>query len=426
MSRLQAASPARATDVTTATAAPAAAVERESGARRPLKVGMVVYSDFHVDSRVQRQALALAERGDEVDCLCLSESASLPHGRGAVHLHEVPVRKLRGSARAYAGGQARFFTRALRGMSSLDRERHFDLVEVHNMPDFLTFCALRPRLRGAPLVLNVHDTFPELFATLFGLSERHPLVRAVRLEERAGAALANALVFATDEARELLRSRGVTPSRSEVVMNTPDERVFGAPRPARTPPAEGPLRAVYHGGLARRFGVELLIAAVGQLEGEVPELTLDVYGPDPDAARALADHAARAAPGRVKVAPEPTPVPLIPGLLERADLGVVPTLRDSFTSLLLPVKLLEYVHMGLPVVAPRLPVIERYFSDSELRFFKPGSVIELAQAILDVRRGPEEAAERAHRASSRLAELGWPRQRDAYLALIDELAGIPA
>ena len=124
----------------------------------------------------------------------------------------------------------------------------------------------------------------------------------------------------------------------------------------------------------------------------------------------------------VRIAPQPTPVEEIPDRLEAAHLGVVPTLRDDFTELLLPVKLLEYVHMGLPAVASRLPVIERYFGDDVL-LANPGDPASIAAAIEGVRANPELARERALRASQRLAEIEWSRQRDGYLALIDELAG---
>src|SRR4051794_18076924 len=184
----------------------AASANGSAPARRSLRVCMVHFSDFHTDSRPQREARALAERGDEVDCVCLSPAATLPMGRGAVHLHQVQARKLRGGARAYLAGYGRFFAGALRRVTALDRRRRFDVIEIHNMPDFLTFAALAPKLRGVPVALNVHDAFPELFETLFGLSAGHPLVRLVRVEERASARMADALVFVTDEARELLAS----------------------------------------------------------------------------------------------------------------------------------------------------------------------------------------------------------------------------
>ncbi len=383
---------------------------------------MVHYSDFVVDSRIQRQARALAERGDRVDCVCLNDDEEISVGSGQIALHRAAAGKPRGGKLAYLEGNARFLAGAARKVSTLDRHRRFDLIEIHNMPDALVFAALRPKLRGTPIVLNFHDTFPELFATLFDRSPNHPLVRLVRVEERVSAALADGHVFVTSEARDLLRARGVAAGRTQIVMNTPDERVFGERRPPVLPPTEGELRVVYHGGLADRFGVETLVRAVALLRSRGEPVTLDVYGSDAEAARSLAAAAAELAPEGVRIAPQPTPVEEIPDRLAAAHLGVVPTLRDDFTELLLPVKLLEYVHMGLPVVASRLPVIERYFGDDVL-LAEPGDPACIAAAIEGVRAEPEVARARAERASQRLAEIEWRRQRSGYLALIDELAG---
>jgi glycosyltransferase involved in cell wall biosynthesis len=383
---------------------------------------MVHYSDYAVDSRIQRQARALAERGDEVDCVCLSDDGVEGVGSGTIRTHRAAPSKPRGGARAYLEGNARFLAGAARKVSSLDRDARFDLVEIHNMPDALVLTALRPKLRGAPIILNFHDTFPELFATLFDRPPGHPLVRLIRTEERFSAAFADGHVFVTDEARDLLRRRGIAASHTQVVMNTPDERVFGERRAPVAPPTDGELRVVYHGGLADRFGVETLVRAVALLRERGAPVALDVYGSDAEAARALAAQAARIAPNGVRIAPQPTPVGEIPARLEGAHLGVVPTLRDDFTELLLPVKLLEYVHMGLPAVTSRLPVIERYFGSAELLFAEPGDPASIAAAIDAVRADPGAARERAERASQRLERMEWRRQRQGYLELIDELA----
>ena len=118
------------------------------------------------------------------------------------------------------------------------------------MPDILTAAALVPRLRGTPVILDVHDTFPELFATKFGYPQSHRLVRILELEESLSARLADHVITVTEEARRRLASRGVGRGQSSVVMNSPDERVFGAPRAPVALPAEGPVRVLYHGGLA--------------------------------------------------------------------------------------------------------------------------------------------------------------------------------
>jgi glycosyltransferase involved in cell wall biosynthesis len=404
--------------------------------RLPLRVGMVHLSDFRLDSRVQRQARALAERGDKVHLVCVGEREELRVGAGTIHVHPVAREKPQGAPGAYARGYASFLTRAAAALTALDLRRRFDVVQTHNMPDLIVATALVPRMRGTPVILDVHDTFPELFATKFGRPHDDPLMRLLRGEERASAALASRVVVVTEQARRRLEGRSVGVARTTVVMNSPDERVFGAPRAPRTWPAQGPLRILYHGGLAPRFGVETAIRAVGLLgerrdtaaasNKQLPEVHLRVCGSGQER-KHLAALAAQVAPGLVEVAPEPVPFERIPAELERAHIGVVPTLHDSFTELLLPVKLLEYVHMGLPVVSSRLPCISDYFrADEDVSVFTPGDPHALAAALRELCLDPDGAHRRATSASRRLREITWERQRARYLALVDELADVPA
>jgi glycosyltransferase involved in cell wall biosynthesis len=385
-----------------------------------LRVAMVHLSDFRLDSRIQREARALAQRGDEVDLVCVGEREQLRVGAGTIRVHPVADGKVAGGAGSYLRGYGGFLARALWRLTALDARRRFDLVEVHNMPDLLTAAAIVPRLRGTPVILNVHDTFPELFATKFDRRPGDPLERLLVREERLSAALATRVVTVTDQSRLRLEGRGVGVGQVTVVMNSPDEQVFGPPRAPARWPADGSLRVLYHGGLAPRFGVETLIRAVARLRDSVPRLQVRICGSGEDRDR-LAALAAQIDPGRIDVAPHPVPFAQIPAELAAAHIGVVPTLHDRFTELLLPVKLLEYVHMGLPVVASRLPGIAGYFSEQDLSAFKPGDPEDLARAIESVCADPAAAHERAARATQRLADIAWERQRERYLDLVDEL-----
>lgn len=388
--------------------------------RRNLRVAMVHISDFRLDSRIQRQARALAERGDEVDLVCVGAREELRVGAGTIRVHPVAEEKASGGASAYLRDYGRFLVRALWRVTALDARRRYDLVEIHNMPDLLTLAALGPRLRGTPVILNMHDTFPELFATKYGRPEGDRLEWLLEVEERLSAKLASRVVTVTEHARRRVEGRGVGVGRTTIVMNSPDERVFGPPRAPLALPAEGPLRVLYHGGLAPRFGVQTLIEAWAHVRE--PRLQLRVCGSGEDRDR-LAALAARIAPERIDVSPQPVPFELIPAELERAHIGVVPTLHDRFTELLLPVKLLEYVHMGLPAVASRLPGIAGYFSAGELCEFTAGDPADLARALEAVCANPAAARERAARATLRLSQIAWERQRARYLALVDELTG---
>ncbi|MDQ3721860.1 MAG: glycosyltransferase [Actinomycetota bacterium] len=388
---------------------------------RPLRIAMVHYSDFAIDSRIQRQARALAERGHEVHCVCLTAPERIVVGDGVIRLYSIGARKLRGGVGDYLFGYSRFFISAFRRLSALQRLHCLDVVEAHNMPNFLAFAALVPKLRGARVVLDIHDTFPELFETKFAKTSRSAVARAIRAEERASVAFADRTIAVTEEARRRVAGRCPRGNVDWVVMNSPDERVFGAAREPVMIPPQGPVRVVYHGGTAQRFGVEALIGAFGPLARTAPEIRLDIYGAEDDS-QALAALARETAPDHVRVAPRPVPFEEIPAKLEGAHIGVVPTLDDAFTELLLPVKLLEYVHLGIPVVTSRLPVIERYFSSAEVRFCAAGDADSIAEAIEDVRRHPEQAMDRARRASVRLQDIEWKGQRAAYIRRIEGLA----
>jgi glycosyltransferase involved in cell wall biosynthesis len=247
-------------------------------------------------------------------------------------------------------------------------------------------------------------------------------VRLLEREERLSAALASRVITVTDGARRRLEERGVGVGRTVVVMNSPDERVFGPPRAPVGWPEAGPLRVLYHGGLAPRFGVETLIRAFERLRTSVPRLELRVCGSGEDRDR-LAALAAQIDPQRIDIAADPVPFAQIPAELEAAHIGVVPTLHDRFTELLLPVKLLEYAHMGMPIVSSRLPGIAGYFSGRELCEFEPGDPRDLARAIESICANPGLARERATCATVRLQEIAWAQQRERYLGLVDELTG---
>jgi glycosyltransferase involved in cell wall biosynthesis len=270
------------------------------------------------------------------------------------------------------------------------------------------------------VILNMHDTFPELFSSKFGSAPGGAFERLLKVEERLSAALAMRIIVVTDQARLRVEGRGVGVGRTTVVMNSPDEGVFGPPREPVQWPSDGPLRVLYHGGLAPRFGVQSAIEAFAQLRESVPRLQLRVCGSGEDRDR-LAALAAEIAPERIDVSPEPVPFQQIPAELAASHIGVVPTLHDHFTELLLPVKLLEYVHMGLPVVASRLPGIESYFGDGDLTAFVPGDAHDLARAIESVCADPAAARERARSATRRLSTITWESQRARYLSLVDEL-----
>jgi glycosyltransferase involved in cell wall biosynthesis len=76
----------------------------------------------------------------------------------------------------------------------------------------------------------------------------------------------------------------------------------------------------------------------------------------------------------------------LPNLLQDMDLGIIPNKRNMATELMLPVKMLEYAAIGIPVISARLKTIEHYFSENMVTYFEPENVESLANAILELYR----------------------------------------
>ena len=104
-----------------------------------------------------------------------------------------------------------------------------------------------------------------------------------------------------------------------------------------------------------------------------------------------------------------------------ASVGVVANLGHPRNHAALPVKLLEYVAMGIPVVTSDLAAIRDYFTEDEVWFYPPGDSEALAAGLIEVATDARSASARAKRALERYRAYRWSAQADSYVDLLDSL-----
>ncbi len=381
---------------------------------------MVVHAYYPIgETRVQREALALVDRGYQVDVLCLrepGESARATHE--GISVRRLPVRRHRGHGFAVQLLEyVAFFVMAAAVLSVRQVRRPYDAVQVHNLPDFLVFCALVPKLSGAAVILDLHDLMPEFFASRTATGMRHPLVRLLTLQERLACRFADHVITVTAGWRDVLIGRGVPPDRVGVVMNVADDRVFQRRGSA---PDSDRFRLLYHGTLTQRYGVDLLVDAIDLVRGDLPEIHLTLLG-DGDLRPALAARCTRLGlTDHVTLSDGMVDVAELPSAIARADAGVVPTRPGVFTDGLLPTKLMEFVAMGTPVIASRTPMVASYFDDDMLQFFTPGDAHALADAIRVLAGDPQRRCSLADRADDFNRRYDSESTAAGYVAMVDQ------
>src|SRR5712692_4742590 len=223
---------------------------------------VVLFSYYPMDPRPRRAAEALVSEGMKVDLICLREANTDPKQEtvGGVDVRRVPLRRRRGGVVGYLFQYATFLIAALGILAARSLSRRYDLVHVHNMPDILVLSALIPKLLGAKVVLDLHDPMPELMMTIFHLDRESRAVRMLRRLEKWSIRWADLVLTANLAFERLFVSRSCHPQKVRIVMNAPDERIFGS-RPADpeavAPRAAGkPFVIMYHGSLLERNGVD--------------------------------------------------------------------------------------------------------------------------------------------------------------------------
>lgn len=386
---------------------------------------MLVHSYYDEDPRVRREAEWLARNGREVDVYALRRPTDAPAGiTDGVNVRRLNVQRHQGASPIrYVAEYLSFLVRAAAVLTAAHRTRRYALVQVHTIPDFLVFAALHFRLAGIPVILDVHEAMPEFFRFRFPAAANPLIHGALMLQERVSIWVASVAVPANEGLEARLLDLGVPASKMRVIRNTADLARFDVTRyPHRRFMADGRLRLAYTGALTPIYELDVAVDAVAALRAVHPDLPVELHlygrGDSADALRQQAGDLGLADAvqfhGRI-------PIEDVPAAVARADIGLAPTKRAEFTDYSLSTKIFEYAAMGKPVVASRLPLVERTLGDAVLTY-EPGSAADLAARIRAV---TEDAGLREGliaRGTERVHALSWQREAEAYGRLIEEFA----
>jgi glycosyltransferase involved in cell wall biosynthesis len=387
---------------------------------------MLVHSYYEEDPRVRREAESLVAAGRPVHVYGLRRP-----GDGAqavidgVRLHRIDVQRHQGAGIAtYLREYLSFFARAGWAATRDHRRRRYGLLQVHTLPDFLVFAGAPLRLAGVPLLLDLHEAMPEFFRIRFPRASGRVAHAGLVAQERASIAVADAALTVNDALRERLIGLGVRPEKVTVILNSPSLGRFDpSAHPARSFAADGTVRLVYAGALSAVYELDVAFEALRRLVERRPGLSirLDLYGRD-FAEVPLADRAA--ALGLTDRVPFNGRIPIeaVPAALAAADIGLAPTRRSAMTDFSLSTKVFEYAAMGKPVIASRLPMVERTFPPDTVATYDPGDPESLVTAVLRLIEDPADRASRVDRTLDLVRSMSWEREAERYRAVVDRLA----
>lgn len=118
----------------------------------------------------------------------------------------------------------------------------------------------------------------------------------------------------------------------------------------------------------------------------------------------------------------PLPHASVPPYLDLIDIAVQPAANEYCC----PMKILEYMALGKPIVAPAQENIEELVTSGEALFFTPGDAASFADALRALASDPARAREMGHRARAAVAGRGflWKENARRVVEMVDRRATV--
>ena len=395
--------------------------------------GVVLYSYYATDPRPKREAEALARAGMQVDVICLRKNSSEPWHEviNGVNVYHAPLKRRRAGKLVYMLQYAWFLLCAFWFLTMRSFKKRYRLVHVHNMPDLLVFSALVPKLRGAKVVLDLHDPMPELFRSIYNMPEQHYVVRWLKKMERRSIGFAHQVLTPNFWPSKSCSPPAVAlPEKITTVMNSPLTTIFNAAKypakngsPVATP---RPFILMYHGLLVERHGLDIAIQAVAKLRPQIPGIQLHMYGEPTDYSETIENLVRELKLEEVVKSHGFRTLNEIAECISTIDVGVIPNRSSSFTQINFPTRIFEYLAMNKPVIVPDTQGIQDYFNADQILYFKAGQVDDLARQMQWAYENPEGLREVLARGRAVYDQHSWDSEERRFIDLIGNLIGSPA
>ena len=392
------------------------------------KICMLTYSSYESDGRVRRYAESLAKRGDQVDVIAIS-AGTIPLGAETINgvtVHRIQRRDRNERTKwTYALRLIRFFLHSSVFLARRHQRIRYDLIHVHNPPDFLAFAAFYPKRTGAKLILDIHDIVPELFASKFDTTTDNLYVRLLKAIEKRATAFADHVIVSNDLWHETLIKRAVPSNKCSVFLNNIDPALFYRRRRTRN---DGKFIVLFPGSFQWHQGLDLAIRAFAAVKHKVPSAELHIYGGGPEESNLLKLTDDLELRDSVKFFGGLN-LDQVPDVIANADLGVVPKRANSFGNEAYSTKIMEFMSQGVPVVVSHTKIDAFYFPDDIVRFFPSGDVEGMSQAIMDVIEDKQLRDGLIARGCEYAHENDWNSRKRDYFDLVDSLSiemfGVP-
>jgi glycosyltransferase involved in cell wall biosynthesis len=352
---------------------------------------MVVQSNYPADPRVRRQAEKLETEGYNVDIICLRKGEELSEERlGSVTAHRIFNTYNKESFGVYIFVSLSFLFLSFIKLVILSFKKKYDLLQVHNMPDFLVFAGIAFKIKRIPIILDVHDLTLELFNDKWNGKKYLLFNPIIKFTEKISYKFSDHIITVNEICKQILIRKGLSNKKVSVVLNTANTSIFKFDESRNFNVINNNAKILYHGTVAYRFGLHAAISSMVKVIERIPGSTLNIYGKyDRNYKNSLRDLIENLGLGKSIILNNSIPLESVYEMIKISDIGIVPYEYSNYMNISLSTKTFEYAASGLPVAATKLLALSNIFGDECLAFIEDLNSETLANKIIELCLDPE-------------------------------------
>jgi glycosyltransferase involved in cell wall biosynthesis len=389
-----------------------------------IRVCLAGFFEYTGDARIRMYTKWLTERGDFVDLVCSHKFSNDPVVfQDGARIYNILKKANKESRSRYIFDYAISFLKLVFYVTKLHFQEKYHIIHFHNIPDFIVFAGLLPKLFGVKLILDIHDPMPEVYISKFEAGKSNLLMKLLILEEKISCFFSDAVITANGHFRDNLVKRDIPKEKITVINNCPDPAVFTRKSDNKnksTSPDKFTL--IFPGTIAPRYGLDVAIKALPYLIPVIPNVRLRIIGPLGEYSNSLLNLARTLQVNDYVEFISSVPNTDIPQFLEAADVGIYPAIPGPHMSIAVPGKILEFAIMGLPIVSTRLQIVEEIFDNDSILYIEDGNYKQFASHIMKIYKDPSFRRELEEKVTNIVEDkFSYVKEAQNYYCLLNKL-----
>ncbi|MFW9928796.1 MAG: glycosyltransferase [Candidatus Thorarchaeota archaeon] len=307
----------------------------------------------------------------------------------------------------------RFSIKTLKHIMKVNPGREF-ILHFHNMPNIIDFISIPFKSRPIRVIIDNHDLLPLLIKEKFNSSILYGITK---VEQYLSHKIADHIICADHNQLEYITQTGIDANKVTAILNVANPKIFES----QTIPGNSGFNLVYHGTISKRLGIDLIIDALSKAVKVNKKIKFNLIG-EGDYLEEIKNKVNMLnLSDNIIIKDKFVPLEELPKIISEMDVGIIGNRLTLLSDYMLPVKLIEYVYMQKPVIAPKNAIISKYFKDDMVCFYEPENVDEMAEKMLYLCNNRETRQKYAHNALEFTKRYNYSTEMGKYQRVINDL-----